>query len=97
LRLLDDGDPELIMKPWHRSTDDVMDCGRWPTFHDRSEGSATGVIEPRWLAGCLAIDRPALAVGVEHHHPVPHSFQCHATDPGRFGAACAVLNRCQGQ
>ncbi len=56
-----------------------------------------GVIEWRWLAGWLAIVRPALAGSVKHHHPVPHDLGCHATCPGRFGAACAVLTRCQGQ
>ncbi len=56
-----------------------------------------GVVEPRRLAGHLAIDQLVLTLRVELHHRVPYGLERHASDPGRFGAACVVVNRSQGK
>ena len=99
--LLGDDDPELLPYPLTKIDEapahDAMGSGDRPAldyFHNRCP---LRVVEPRGLAGRLAVDQARWPLGVEPHHPVPNDLQRHVANPGCLRARRPIINRRQGQ
>ena len=56
-----------------------------------------GVVQPRRLAGRLAVDEAIGAVRVELHHPVPHDLRRHPANPRDLRACRSVIDRGHGK
>jgi hypothetical protein len=55
------------------------------------------VIQLRWLAWSLAVDKPIRPPGIEPQRPVPNRLQTDAANPGGITASAAIVNLRQRQ
>src|ERR1700722_19167730 len=63
----------------------------------RRKRCALLVIEPRRLAGSLAVDQSPRTVRVEPQNPITHNLQRHPASRRRLRAAASIVDQCQRQ
>ena len=100
-RLLGDADAKLLEHPLAKIDDppthDAMDRRRRTFLDHARERGAMLVLEPRRLAGSLAVDEAVGAVGVETQHPIADDLEPDPADLRRLASRRAVVDRRQSE
>jgi hypothetical protein len=100
-RLLRHGDlvflPEPLAEIDDPPADHLMHRRDRTVLDHRHKCGAMLVIQPRWLAGRLAVDQSIGTTGVEPEHPVSHNLHGDPADFGCLRAAASLVDHRQRQ